>query len=71
MIESIPIKDHGRERDYMPGYYYMNSLKLIQQMKNEFFLSNYEGQNLWFDIDEFKAKYDVVESDFIGKSPLM
>jgi len=29
MIESIPIKDHGRERDYMPGYYYMNSLKLI------------------------------------------
>lgn len=40
-------------------------------MKNDFFINNFEEQKLWFDADEFKLTYDVVESDHIGKQPLM
>jgi len=49
----------------------MSTLKLIEKMKSDFLINNFEEQKLWFDADEFKLTYDVVESDHIGKQPLM
>jgi hypothetical protein len=70
MIEIMQKDFSNVEKYQQPGYYFMNSLQLINQLKNQFTKMNFnsEGQ-LWFNVVEFKEKYEIKESDYIGKPP--